>query len=378
MEMIDTDSEELLYLTYSRQEILEDGNAIPTITKLIDAEDISFRTRRGNLKNIPLLAKADEHDLSPGTYTAIHTGYAESLIMRCAEDFKQKLKVQPTAKMLVFSSAISEAEKHYKLLKKDHRTSHLNISLATSDNPEALDNLQLFRRHPDSGIAVTVGMCAEGFDCPAITHLAILNTYRSAPYLEQAIGRVTRPDRSLSEDHKQVATVYAVNEPRNLALFELIRSETDAIIFDKASNGEKNSMGGGNTSDLVPVASRAGDVTSISLETGLPVSFDALKEAVKSTGLIGTDEQLAELANRLTKRSGGEIELIPISMRDQETALRRRIEARVREVAVKTGRTAHDLNSAIKKRYGQPRSDMTITQLSQVWSDLTDWCEENL
>jgi len=379
MEIVDVEHPDIEYVEYSRSDAIKDGYLLKSEVTFYDAEDVTWLSRTGAQVTVPSLANADEEHIRPGIYTAIRTSSADEIIFKAIAEFEQWLLVQPTAKMIIMTASISEAERIAKLLASDQRSAHINRTLATSDDSKADKNLKTFRTTGHYKILVSVRQCCEGYDVPATSHLVILSPYRSKTWVEQAVGRAIRVDTTLPDDMPQKAFIYCLDEMLMREVMEAIRGEEDAITVDKKLGDDESRLGiTGSSNEIVAIASRIGEQTAIDLESGASLSMIAIRQAAQTSGVVASDLQLQEMANALRKRSG-EIVPIQVSITDQENALRRRIEGRVREIAAKTEKSPRDLNSAIKKHYSNtPRSQMSLDQLKQVWRELTTWCQEKL
>ena len=76
-------------------------------------------------------------------------------------------------------------------------------------------------------------MAYEGLNVPAITHLILLNNYRSPPWLEQCLGRATRYDNhpSAGSWQDQQAYVFIPADPLANDVIQQIIDE-DNIPYD--------------------------------------------------------------------------------------------------------------------------------------------------
>lgn len=73
-------------------------------------------------------------------------------------------------------------------------------ALAISDEPEAKQTLESFRRSKRVGVLCTVDMAGEGYDCPEIAVVGYATNKRTAMYIRQVVGRgqrVTDREREL-------------------------------------------------------------------------------------------------------------------------------------------------------------------------------------
>jgi superfamily II DNA or RNA helicase len=102
----------------------------------------------------------------------------------------------------------------------------VSSALAISDNEDAHDVVNTFRKHGRPEVLVTVGMVSVGFDASDVTHLVYLSNWRSLPNFVQAIARAMRIDYKCSvPPGYQSAFAFAPDDRRLRMLVQWMRDE---------------------------------------------------------------------------------------------------------------------------------------------------------
>lgn len=377
MLIVDKDSNEMDFIEFSRKEAIAEGIILKSEIFFHDP-DVQYINKKGLMIKVPSLAKLNDDSIGSAIFAANRTQAAEDLIFRGLAALQKRLKTDHDAKGIIMAPSILEAVKIHKMLLRDPRTSHLAPLIATSDDSSARQNLKVFRNTSHSRVLVTIEMASEGYDVPEASFLILVTQIRSRVWIEQALGRVTRVNMHAPHDLEQKAFVYAFADSMMKKVLEDIRNEEEVIVVEKdiLQAGEGVDQDQSLPSDIVPIASQIRSTTSFDLETGLSLNVISLRNAARNTGITATDEQLSAMAEQLTVKP--KIISIPISVNDQTDALRKRIEAKVRMIALAKDKTPKELNKAIKDHYKKSRSEMELDELKTVWQDLCSWSDKNL
>lgn len=130
--------------------------------------------------------------------------------------------------------AIALDQKHAKAIKLYIESKGFTCALAVSDNDDAHELLDTFRKHGRPEILVTVGMASVGFDAPDVTHLAYLTNWRSLPNFMQAIARAMRIDYRCSvPPEQQHALVFVPDDRRMRMMTQWVREQSDRGIAER-------------------------------------------------------------------------------------------------------------------------------------------------
>lgn len=347
------DGERIAFVKYDRQ----DSNLYPQIqsdettavieytrrTALLEKAilPLSFRLSSGSAKWInkegslleTSIASANRKIASQAIFTAISTGFAESLLEKGVQHWQELKQHNKGAKLLVVTANYEEAKKITKILKDKW----LNSEIATShESKQALQAIKRFKNNTVD-ILVTIAMAYEGLDVPGITHIICLTNIRSTPWIEQMVARAVRVDQNAGAYESQIATIFA---PDDIFFREIVskieheqrpfvkaRPKTQTELFNPDNDG-----GGEQPLQIQPLSSNLAGNREIFLG-GKRVSSDMVAPQTPS---------------------------------EIETSLRKRIEGHIRQFSFINRYNPKRLNSEIKSYFEKPRDRMAIPELSGV------------
>lgn len=328
------------FIRYGRTDALNDKAIIPLKFYLSDGK-AQWRTREGERFNVNRLSDSDRRLASSALLTAVSSEFAEQLIAKCVNHWKNYRESHPRSKLLVITAGIKQA-KHATQLLKDKGYS---AEIATSHEDAAAQKTIRHFRDGNLQILVSIAMAYEGLDVPAVTHECCLTHYRSAPWIHQMLARAVRVDHQAGPYESQMAFIFAPEDILFTEIIDQIRREQTPFITRGLSQGdlfEENNGDGDGIPRLIPIESE----------------------------LFGSREMTIGAQQVQTE--------LPITPKDQETTLRKQIENHVRLYSFKGRYQNGQINSEIIREFGKSRSEMTIPELKeclrfvQVKYDLID------
>ena len=348
--LLKIDTNEIRSLNYSRRDALIEGAILPIEFRFGDGPVSFLEKDEANIVSLDRLSQAPKDKQSAALRTGLTTGLAKGLLDQCLQHFHMyRQNAVPTAKLLVIAASQLAAEKiHRYLLGKE-----IDAALAISDEgKEAKACIQRFKNDANCFCLVTCAMAYEGLDVPEISHIAFLTNYRSKPWLEQSFGRAVRinPREFFTE---QQAFVFLPRDPLAVRVVEEI--EKDQNEFLKIREKTESGRGGCGPTD--------GDFTPISselLET-YAADFDSLRTPVKVD---------AETAMNVVP--------IPLPPKQQEEALRKRIDTLSKKIAWRLSQPFEQFNRYLKNKFGKSRTHMTLAELGELCAYLESYKLEKM
>lgn len=215
-------------VTYSRSDALSEKAIIPLQFFFQDAEteweeekwDEEKQQTGTVIKKYGSLNSVKPQDRGKALYTAIETDCAKELIDKCIAHWVEHKKINPSAKMLIITASIKNAKEALKHLRNRFYPSNIATSKETKEAMRAIEQF----KQGDIEILCGVAMFYEGFDCPAISHIALLTRIRSTPWLEQALARAVRVNRALAYG-LQRGFIFTMDDPEMMDTVLKIQAE---------------------------------------------------------------------------------------------------------------------------------------------------------
>lgn len=327
-------------IEYSRRDALAEQAILPLEFIFADGT-AKWEKRNGKIMDMRL-SKALSENARHALYTALHTEYAEELLDLAVSHWKaHRRTTNRYAKLLVVSAGIKNAKQYTAELKK----MGLNACIATSDNSlEAIKAIKAFKENRVD-ILVSVNICYEGLDVPAISHICCLTNIRSREWIEQMAGRAVRIDPLGGPYESQRGYIFAPRDEMFVEIKEMI--EADQVPFLNIPDPDD--------------------------------SDDSLGKVDKNNNLILEGEKLAKeapggikpLSSRMTENK----EYIPLSQTipaktnsEIEADLLSNIERHIRTYSFQNRYTPQKINGEVYAYYNKSRKDMTIPELEACLS----------
>ena len=332
MQIVDQNSPDSCFISYSRSDGLEDHALIHmTFTKFDGGAEWMVGDQA---KHVPQLSLANKSEAAGALTTVISTELGTDMLHSALEHYQMHLKTNSRAKCLVVCRDITDAQNRLATVMR----LGFDASIATSDDSSsAVKVLTRFQDDPTPQCLICVGMAYEGLNVPAITHLILLNNYRSPPWLEQCLGRATRYDNhpSAGSWQDQQAYIFIPADPLANDVIQQIIDEQEATLKEvtEGRNGPPGTSDLDANRDMVPLRSNVTDV----------YRFEPDRDFNGSTPVV--------------------IEKTPKQIEEE---LKQRIGPLVSRWARKYSRSPEDVNRFIKRSFNKARSHMTITELKLV------------
>jgi superfamily II DNA or RNA helicase len=201
---INDDKAAAAIIDYTRRDALQDKAILPLKFVLFDGVS-KWESSKGTEEEAKISTQTPEKGCY-ALYTALHTDYAKELLTASIAHWKSyRAKKSGHGKLLVVAADIKQAKEYTAYLKSMGE----QAMIATSDDtPGAVKVIQDLKTG-SLNIAVSVGMCYEGLDCPSISHIACLTNIRSLPWISQMVARAVRIDPNAGPYGSQMAYVFA-------------------------------------------------------------------------------------------------------------------------------------------------------------------------
>jgi len=232
----------------------------------------------------------------------------------------------------VVASGISNAKEYAAHLK----AMGVNARIATSDDgPDAIKAIKAYKENRVN-VLVSVNICYEGLDVPAISHIVCLTNIRSREWIEQMAGRAVRIDRNAGPYESQQAYVFAPRDP----MFIEIKAQIEAEQLAATKHGQSAGKQAGSSEFALEAQ-----------EARPPGGIKPLSSALTGQKEVLLSGQLSDHDNPTMTSS------------EIETGLLEQIEAHIRTYSFQNRYTPKKINGEVFKCFGKKRREMTIAEL---------------
>lgn len=322
--------EQTSIINYTRRDALADKAILPLEFILFDGQS-KWENARGEQEEA-LISTQESEKGCYALYTALHTDYAKELLTAAITHWKQhRASKSGHGKLLVVAADINQAKQYTAYLKSIGEYAQIATS---EDTPAAVKTIKEFKTGP-LGIVVSVGMCYEGLDVPAVSHIACLTNIRSLPWISQMVARAVRIDPLAGPYETQTAYVFAPKDRLFIECKEQI--ERDQQWIKNKAKREKQEGSGSNEESMGFALTSPGGITPLSSSLASP-----LKNSV----------QFDKYTN------------LPIqTVSEQEGSLLKQIESHIRLWAFQNRFNPKRLNAEILNHFGKARREMTVPEL---------------
>jgi superfamily II DNA or RNA helicase len=312
---------ETAIITYERGEALEDRAILPIHFVFSDGRS-SWETAAGDTINADSFYNVLPKEKGAALYAALSTEFAEDLLALTLEHYLKYQRAVPSAKLLIVTANIGEAQRHFKTLFDNG----YRVGLATShDTDNAVEMIEDFKTG-NVNLLVTIAMAYEGLDVPEISHIACLTHIRSKPWIEQMFARAVRINRDAGAWENQVAYVFA---PDDILMREIV----DDI--------EREQVKSASDSDYrKPILTKG---------------HGKKKPSIIPIGSAATRQREAKLNSQ------------PATPKQKEEALLRDIEGHIRRFAFDNRLQPRDINTELFRTFGKPRRSMRYPELEKLF-----------
>lgn len=328
-------------VTYTRRDALAEKAIIPLSFHFNDAS-VEWIESDGKRKSYGSLRAVKPQDRGKALYTAIETEYSTELIDKALDHWLKHKEKNPTAKLLVVCSKISNAKQAIDYLRIRFHYS----DIATSDESAAAQEAIGRFKSGELKILVTVGICYEGLDVPEISHIVSLTNIRSSPWISQMVARAVRVNKNLPY-RQQKAYVFTMADQLMYDQVEILRAEQLPFVkYSKPKDEEQRDL-----FDEEPTEP---------IEDYAPYDIEPVGSAIAG----GRTIVLGDHWNQSQEYDpSGEV---PETPSETERRLRFDIERSVRSFT-QAYKYEHDqVNKELLLHFGKRRKSMTIPELQSV------------
>ena len=299
---------------------LDDKAILPLEFVFLDGS-AKWETRTGKVIDSKV---SNQTNATHALYTALNTEYATELLLAAVNHWRQWNR--PSARLLVVAANIKAAKGFTETLIR----MGLNTRIATSDDSaDAQDAIKAYKTGKLE-VLVSVGMCYEGLDVPAISHIACLTNIRSLPWIEQMAARAVRIDSQAGHYESQKAFVFAPKDPMFLELKAQIDAEQNAAAKETGVRVTRD----GSNGELFP---------------GIAMAPGGIKPL--SSKILGVD--LPTLPPVIFTPS------------EKEDDLRDKIDDHIKAFCRQNRFNPKRINAEVLRAMGKKRQDMTIKELER-------------
>ena len=316
-------NEKQAVVSYTRSQGLQERAILPIHFVFCDGK-VAWENQAGDTINAESFYNVLPKERGHALYAALSTEFAEQLLSLSLNHFISYREINKTALLLVVTANISEARRHFKIL----RENGYNARLATShDSQDAMDNIEAFKTG-ETNILVTIAMAYEGLDVPEVSHIACLTHIRSKPWIEQMFARAVRINKSAGAWGDQVAYVFV---PDDIVMREIVQEiDAEQIRHAKDSEARSRILPQANGTKIPPI---------------VPLSSAATKQREKT---------LAEKT--------------PLTPKQEEESILRLVEGHVRRFAFANRMEVRDINTELVRHFGKGRRKMRLWELNKLLS----------
>lgn len=213
-----TDTETRRFIQYTNKDALRDGAVLPFEATLIDGSG-SYIDLDGITRSFDTLGDTGDH-----LRCVFDSEYADHFLDLAIREWQEFKSENLWSKMLIVAKDIKTANKYTDYIAKKYPG--IRSGIATSD--DAKDCIEIVKRsklpnsyHNAIECLISVGICYEGLNIPAVTHEVVMTVIRSMQWIQQCLGRCTR-----NHSGKARGFVYAPKDKRMVKLLELIDGGT--------------------------------------------------------------------------------------------------------------------------------------------------------
>jgi superfamily II DNA or RNA helicase len=325
------ETEATAVIEYSRSDALAERAILPL--EFIFAEGrAKWEKKSGRVMDVKLSTVRDQ-TARHALYTALHTEYAQELLELSVAHWKNHRRLKNRhSKLLVVAAGIKNAKQYTNILKSMGE----NAQIATSDDSTAAHKAIKAYKNDKIDILVSVNICYEGLDVPAISHICCLTNIRSREWIEQMAGRAVRVDPRGGPYETQKGYIFAPKDEMFTEIKEQIEAEqTPFLKVISNGSGEKS-----NGNKLVLERQEQGPPGGI---VPLSSSLMSLQEQL----LLNTPDQAPS---------------------EIEADLREQIEKHIRAFSFQNRYNPKKINGEVYSYFYKKRENMTIPELEACLS----------
>ena len=363
-EYVSPESSVDFYIRYSRAKALTDNAIVPVEFHHHDGpvkyEDLAKRLE----VEIGSLSLASKRQEGRAIWTALETEMADAILSRCMAHFREH-----GTKLLVCLHNRESAKRVQRELSKQLPT-YLAISGGSGvDAPDSIKQIAEFKTSSDRCALVTVAVAYEGLDVPEVSHIAGLTHIRSAPWIEQMIGRAWRQRFVDGKPTKEKCWVFIPDDPRMNRVIDEIHAEQSQVVRVWPEDRRPASDGTRADSDFLPKQSGHSSTRATGLDGGdaWTTEQQRIVDAILDAGTDLTDDWRALLSTVGQGRHMGCQPALPgISVGDEEDKLKREIARKCRQADNARNCNFGHHQGLLMGSTGKSIKDMSIEELRRA------------
>lgn len=364
---------------------LSDGIVLPIAFPALDGEG---RVRMAGELLSTRLSEADDEETVRRVLAAVldpDGDWIGSVLHRADRELTRIRELTtPNAGGLVVAADQFKARAYAKIL---HRVSGQQPLLAISDEPAASDRIGDFTENRDRWL-VAVQMVSEGVDIPRLAVGVYASNIQTQLTFNQITGRFVRPN---GPDDDTSATLFVPSVPRILRYAAEIERLVIPALREAEERAKQEPDFGQMILDLVrrPTWEPAGSSEANHYATILSGDFlpdDELRRADELLRLAGMPPNVtpAQAARMLRLAGAGQVvgkvslesETATARLTDQKRPLRKKINAKVNVLALRTDVSHSRIHSDLNKLHGDTTPTATLETLQKRLEILDQWLEQ--
>lgn len=200
---------------YGLQDSVKDEAVINLIFQTMELASVSYK-KNGE--------QVEKNCFENGTdvFVALASEYGKKILNDGLTHWQDyRLNIEPRSKCIIVCASQDECRTVRDIVAQRG----LQFALAISDEKNAYENIERFKKDNNCNVLITCQMAYEGLDCIQATHLICLSLIRSLPFLVQMFTRVMRFDRhSNLKYQEQNAFAFVPTDKKMMAALDFVNA----------------------------------------------------------------------------------------------------------------------------------------------------------
>jgi superfamily II DNA or RNA helicase len=257
-------TEDTIWINYSRQEALEDGAILPIQATLFSSS--------GSYEKDGEITEFSEIGFDKSALrSSLSSSAAESMLSKAVEHWiKYKNEIGSYAKFLTIDLDVENARRTKKYLE----SMGIRAGIAVSEDDGYRSVINDFHSGKIDALC-SVGICYEGFSCPPITHEVLLTNIRSKSWINQAVARVQRCYKD-----KKKGYIFAPDDFYMRSVLSDIQNEISRPSKEKEKQEERNPNPFGSSRKINPLYSKIESYRNISDKVTVSMIENFLRKSI--------------------------------------------------------------------------------------------------
>lgn len=176
-----TDTDKTKWITYTRQQALDDGVILPI--------QFAFFDSSGSYSKEDVITEFENLGYDKNALNAsLKSSAAENILNECSKHWDSyRSSVNKEGRLLTIDSDVLNTRRTYEYL----LSRGVNATISVSEDADSDKNIALFKQGKFDALC-SCAKAYEGLDVPSISHIAFLTRIRSKAWINQAIARCQR------------------------------------------------------------------------------------------------------------------------------------------------------------------------------------------